>query len=175
MEFSPGPGPHVYLVVSGWEVQGMNARAYPLWISAAVSLGLLLSACARPPAPSAIIVVATPTTVSRPPSRTTPPTPAVTPSAWPDPSLPCGELDPEGTFAFLDCADIRRIRQGLAADPRASFDFENLTRIVDDYRASLPTSYNPNASWYVLWWGSGNYMARDMALVYLITGDLGYA
>jgi hypothetical protein len=121
------------------------------------------------------MVVPTSTTVTRTPSGTTAPTAAATPSATPVPSLPCGERNPEGTFAFLDCADIRRIRQGLATDPRASFDFEYLTRTVDGRRASFPTSYNPNASWEVLWWGSGNYTARDMALVYLITGDLGYA
>ncbi|MBI4730980.1 MAG: hypothetical protein HY781_02435 [Chloroflexi bacterium] len=54
-------------------------------------------------------------------------------------------------------------------------DWEILQTSVNEYRAQFPTSYDPDASWGVLWWGSGNFVARDMALLYLVTGDQAYA
>jgi len=82
---------------------------------------------------------------------------------------------PERAYLFLDCSDIRRIRAELASPANdLEIAWQQLKRTVDDYRKEFPTSYDPTGVG-VLSWGPGNYMARDMALIYLVTGDDQYA
>jgi hypothetical protein len=74
---------------------------------------------------------------------------------------------------FLDCSDIRRIRD-LYHSGNLEFlaDWRITQKTVHEYLANFPTAFDPDASWNVLWWGSGgNYIARDIALLYLVTGD----
>jgi hypothetical protein len=81
----------------------------------------------------------------------------------------------ERVYLFLNCADVRRIRSFyLKSDPVFMNSWNILRGIVDDYRAKFPTQFNPDDSSEVLWWGAGNYMARDMAIIYLVTGDEQY-
>ena len=94
----------------------------------------------------------------------------------PNPDLPCGGVMPDRVYFFLDCNDIRRIRRELASDnAEAKRAWGDLRSVVDDYRSNFPTTYDPADTSGALWWGSGNYVARDMALIYLITGDRAYA
>jgi len=82
---------------------------------------------------------------------------------------------PETVYLFLDCSDIRRIRAELAS-PADDLEiaWQQLLQTVEDYREKFPTSYDPTGVG-ILSWGPGNYMARDMALIYLVTGDDQYA
>jgi hypothetical protein len=103
------------------------------------------------------------------------PTATSFPTLIPNPNLPCGGSMPESIYLFLDCNDIRRIRSDLNSfDPDFLQAWNSMVNIVDTYRSNFPTSYNIEGD-PVIWWGSSNYIARDMALIYLVTGDLGYA
>lgn len=94
----------------------------------------------------------------------------------PDPNLPCGGVMPERVYLFLDCSDIRRIREELKTREVTFIAMWYADKqIVDRYRANFPTAYDQNNTANVLWWGSGNFMAEDMALIYLVTGDHAYA
>lgn len=103
------------------------------------------------------------------------PTATLRPTLTPNPDLPCNGISAEKIYLFLDCNDIRRIRAELYS---GNVEFQRawnaLITIVDTYRANFPTSYNVEGN-PALWWGSSNYMARDIALIYLVTGDLAYA
>ncbi len=129
---------------------------------------ILLSAC-QPTAPE--VPTASPTVLpSVAPSATATLTPTL------DPSLPCGGATPERVYLFMDCADVRRIRAAYLADSSAfRINWNILKSKVDEYRVNFPSKYNPDASWDVLWWGGGNFMPRDMALLYLVTGKVEYA
>lgn len=103
-------------------------------------------------------------------------TPTLIPTATPDPKLPCGGIIPEQVYLFLDCIDIHRIRDGLrSGNLDLSQAWDDLVSRVDRYRADFPTSYNPVTNYPTIWNGTGNYIARDMALVYLVTGDASIA
>jgi|GEM_PF-3428008 len=156
--------------------KGDSPRGLPMthrirFVTPLVLAGILSAQCTPTASPTNLLATSTPTIVT----FTSSPHPRAAPSPTPNPDLPCGTHSPEGTFAFLDCSDIRRIRGSLGAIPMANHNFAILKRVVDDYSFQFPTSYNPDESWDVLWWGSGNYMGRDMALLYLTTGDLDYA
>lgn len=101
---------------------------------------------------------------------------ALSPSTPTPPNLPCSDPTQDGNYLFLDCEDIRRIRNAYYSDdPDFMEKWAILTATVDDYRRHFPTQYDPDASWNVLWWGAGNFIARDMAILYLTTGDESYA
>ncbi len=93
----------------------------------------------------------------------------------PDPDLPCSGSQ-EHVYLFLDCSDIRRIREQLGAgDPEYLRLWGDLRDSTDDYRGSFPTEYNPDRSYPALWWGVGNNIARHLGLLYLVTGKPEYA
>jgi len=76
----------------------------------------------------------------------------------------------------MDCNDIRRVRTALATSETSFMeDWEQLNMTVDAFRRKFPIRYDPDASFETLWWGDGNFMARDMGLIYLVTGDKGVA
>jgi hypothetical protein len=103
------------------------------------------------------------------------PTATLRPMATIDLNLPCNGVNPDRIYLFLDCNDIRRIRADLySGDVDFLQAWHSLVSIVDGYRANFPTSYDTDAA-QVLWWGSSNYVARDMALIYLVTGEQAYA
>jgi hypothetical protein len=81
---------------------------------------------------------------------------------------------PERVYLFLDCSDIRRIRENLKTGGPKILAIWNADRSqVDAY--SVPATYSAGNSADVLWWGQGNYIAQDMALIYLVTGERDYA
>jgi hypothetical protein len=99
------------------------------------------------------------------------PTATLRPTATLDPNLPCGGILPERVYLFLDCGDIRRIRSSLLSwnsDVPEAWNF--LKASVDAYRLDFPTTFDPDEIIPVLWTGGG-FPARDMALVYFMTGD----
>lgn len=150
-------------------------RPSPSTPSCALLLALSLSACSPTPLPATRPIERTPTVTTATPTPTPKPTLIPSPTPTQDPNLPCGANFPNGSFSFLNCDDIRRIREALGPRPLVNPGYARLKAAVDEYRASFPTTYNPNASWRGLWWGAGNHIARDMALVYLIQGDAAYA
>jgi hypothetical protein len=94
----------------------------------------------------------------------------------PNLNIPCGEVTLEKVYLFLDCNDIRRIREQIkTGSPEVKKAWDDLQISVDNYLFNFPTKLDPDESYDTLWWGAGNYIARDMALVYLVTGDVRYA
>lgn len=96
------------------------------------------------------------------PPPTTPPTPTV------DPDMPCGEPTDEDVFVFLDCDDIHRIRREIASNPDTAAEWRLLRFGVDEFMDHLPPSYSPDDDPAWMWL---DFMPRNMALVYLVTGD----
>lgn len=134
---------------------------------------LLLSACA-PAEPTATPTRLLATHTLAP--TITPPTNVPTLTSTPNPNLPCGGSMTERVYLFLDCSDIRRIRSAYqSGNAEFKADWRITKATVDRYRSNFPTTYDPDASYSFLWWGSGNFVARDMALIYLVTGDQVYA
>lgn len=121
--------------------------------------------------PSETNILSTSTMINSPiPSST------ATSTSTPDPNLPCGGIIAERVYLFMDCTDIRRVRAAVrSANSEFMKEWKNSKQIVDTYRSKFPTTYDPDASWNTLWWGSGNFITRDMALIYLVTGDEDYA
>jgi uncharacterized protein YraI len=87
---------------------------------------------------------------------------------------PCDGTTPERVYLFLDCDDIRRIRQEKRTNRDAIYAMSVLSQGIETYRRAFPTHYYPEGSG-VLWWGGGHYVARDLGLLYLITGTQSYA
>jgi hypothetical protein len=139
-------------------------------------LSILLGSCspriAEPEEPLAATSTIAPTASNTPSAS-----PTVIPSATPtaDPNLPCGGVMPERVYLFLDCSDVRRIRENLAAGNSELRKIWNIDKqVVDGYR--MPQTHDPSRDYdQALWWGPGNYIAQDTALIYLVTGDRRYA
>ena len=155
-------------------------RRYRFFFRVLVLATYLLSACGKVgslPDPT-LSAPFTPTLLPGTPSLTTTPAPTSIPLITPtlNPDLPCGGVMPEHLYLFMDCNDIRRIRAAFQSkDPGFMADWLISKEIVDDYLERFPTQYDPDASWGVLWSGAGNFIARDMALLYLVTGDQIYS
>jgi hypothetical protein len=129
---------------------------------------------ATPAAPSGVASTWTPTSRASPTLTLAETQVVITPTVKPD--LPCNGIMPERVYLFMDCSDIRRIRENLKArDPQLLETWKTDKQIVDTYLSAFPTTYDPNNSANVLWWGDGNYVAEDMALIYLVSGDDVYA
>lgn len=139
-----------------------------------VCMGLMIiSACQSAPvvAPTQTATVA----LTIPPTTTAMPSPV--PTSTRDPNLPCGGIMPERVYLFLDCNDVRLIRAqiDLGNEP-ASTAWVLLKAKVDAYLQRFPVTYDPDDDTGKLWEGShGNYHARDMALIYLVSGEEKYA
>jgi hypothetical protein len=104
------------------------------------------------------------------------PTGTPIPTATLNPDLPCGGMMPEKVYLFLDCSDIRRIRKAKqSGNSNFMQAWDELITYAENYRANFPTTYNPGVNYPALWSGTGNDIARDMALIYLVTGDAAYA
>jgi len=104
------------------------------------------------------------------------PSPAPTFTPIPDPELPCGSAHPDGTYAFIDCNDIRRIRQEIVTGRAETISaWGQLLRDVEHFRRLL----RDPATFSVYDWldggGGGRYSPRNLALAYLITGEAAYA
>ena len=104
------------------------------------------------------------------------PSPAPTYTPTPDPELPCGSAHPDGTYAFIDCNDIRRVRQEIVTGRDETISaWGQVLRDVEYFRRSLrdPSSF----SMYDWLWGGGGgrYSPRNLALAYLVTGEAAYA
>ncbi|MBI3159101.1 MAG: NPCBM/NEW2 domain-containing protein [Chloroflexi bacterium] len=91
----------------------------------------------------------------------------------PNADLPCPSGDSPNSYLFLDCSDIHRIRAQIAAEQGDLRDlWLHLRSTVFNTLTAFPTDYDPqNSGADVIWWGAGNYVLRDVALVYLVTGD----
>ena len=96
------------------------------------------------------------------------PTPTLRTPPTPGPEAPCGPDSPEAVFVFLDCNDVRRIRNEIYGNPATSREWRILLRGVNDFEADFPRTYSPDddAAWMWL-----DFMPRNMGLVYLISGD----
>ncbi len=91
-------------------------------------------------------------------------------------SGPCTEADPEGVFLFLSCEDVQRIRRETSTgDPQVTRAWRDLQWSVDQYLLDFPQRFDPSSTAGILWWGPSNYIARDMGLAYLVTGNPDYA
>jgi hypothetical protein len=100
------------------------------------------------------------------------PTPTFRPSPTPNPNMPCGQQAPEALFVFLACDDVRRIRSEILNNPATAAEWHILRAGVDEFLADLPRAYSPSddAAWMWL-----DFMPRNIALAYLVSGDPRYA
>jgi hypothetical protein len=90
-------------------------------------------------------------------------------------AVPCTKGEPEKIYLFLDCNDVRRIRREVnAGDQYTRRAWTELLNQIRLFRGKFPTAYDQSGIG-VLWWGAGHYMARDLALAYLVTGKADYA
>lgn len=135
---------------------------------------LLFSACQPATALPGPTFVPSPISATATATATVAPSPS--PTFTPDPSLPCGVMT-EHVYLFLDCNDIRRIRARIdSGDERTMTAWRDMRAGADEYMRNIPKSYDPDDTTGKLWSGShGNYHARDMALVYLVSGEKIYA
>jgi hypothetical protein len=137
------------------------------------SLTLALAACAPVvPQPTAAV----PALLTPAPSKTPTATQTATPTPQPTPTLspgaPCGRETSDSLFVFLDCNDVLRIRSEIYGNPATSREWRGLLQGVNDFVANPPITYSPNRDESWLWL---DFMPRDIALVYLVTGDTQYA
>jgi hypothetical protein len=90
---------------------------------------------------------------------------------------PCAGSDAIGDYIFLDCEDVRRIRQELVAgNPDAILNFLALRESLRQFSFDFPEGAAPTREPFQPYLSTGHdYPPRQIALLFLISGDAAYA
>lgn len=90
-------------------------------------------------------------------------------------SLPCNSESTTHPYLFLDCSDIARMRVAYQRNDEGFIEYWNLMLPKLPNLLQIKTlAYNPDASYGIIWNGSGNYVQRDAAIAFLVTGEENY-